>query len=118
MSRNKYNGSEKNQSFSLTQMKEFESEIWENTGLFNPEDMCGTWCNDLSLSLLIFKDHSLFKVAFLNVNTAGMVIPEVCPIEEDSKGHYFCSSSGKIRLTFDDISGMLGLDGFGRFFRY
>lgn len=118
MSRMKYNGPERNQHFSLSQMEEFESEMPEIPGLFNPEDMCGTWYNDLHLSVLIFKSHSLFKVAILTVDTAGMVIPEIAPLEKDSTSYFICCSLGKIRITFEDRLGRLDFECLGCFSRY
>lgn len=72
------------------------------------EDLCGVWQSvDYSPTLLIYKDHSLYKVAILNISVSGQVVPEICPIEGDQSGFHAYTSLGKSKLTFDNKTGRL-----------
>lgn len=77
MTRIEQNGSEKRQGFSLEEMVDFADQQTGNSEL-NMDDVCGCWqSKELSPSLLIYKDHSLYKIAILKINEYGQVIPEI-----------------------------------------
>lgn len=119
MNRIKYNGPVRKQKYLLDQIEELDGNLNndENPEFFKLEDVCGTWYNNLYLSIMIYKDHAAYKVAFLHIQE-GMVVPEISPIDNDSGGYYMINSYGKIRIYFDDMTGGIVLDSLGSFYRY
>mgnify|MGYP005933183281 CR=1 FL=1 len=87
----------------LNEIEGFENEY------FNPEDLCGSWyCKlDIFPSILIYKDHALYKVAILHTSLTGQVQPEICILDN----FMISCSLGVVRLSLSDnltlmLSGM------------
>ena len=83
MTRIEQNGSEKRQGFSLEEKVDFADQQTGNSEL-NMYDVCGCWrSRELSTSLLIYKDHSQYRIAILCINEYGEVIPEINALKEE-----------------------------------
>lgn len=83
MNRIKNNGNEKKQLFSLTEMEEYADQYVDHTHI-NLDDLCGCWQSvELSPTVLIFKDHRVYKFLFLFVDDLGQIVPDVHAIENN-----------------------------------
>lgn len=110
----KKNGKVMKQNRSLAEMAEFENPSIEYMDL---DKICGIWySNWLFLTLLIYKDHSVYKVAILQKGTEYIDV-EICPVEIDPKGWCITSSEGKTLLSYNPVDRSLNLMTFGIFYR-
>lgn len=95
--------------FSKEELDEIEE--FENAHI-NPEDLCGSWYCKMEIfpSILIFKDHSIYKVAILHTSLTGQVQPEICVLENLT----ISCSLGVIRLSLSDSFALM-LSGMGEY---
>ena len=99
MNRIQHNGNEKQQAFSLSEMEDFADQIGEIKEIENMDDLCGCWRSEqLSPTVLIFKDHKIYKFLFLHVDDLGQVIPVVHFLKEGRVQ----TADGEIMLSLGD----------------
>lgn len=113
MARIKNNGQVNRQRFSIAEMEDYGDQF--KTQGINLEDVCGCWYSkELCPTLLIYKDHNVFKIALLHVDELGQVQPETCTIHNDCEIH---TREGNVKILLDDNFYLLTLVGVGEYYK-
>lgn len=82
------------------------------------DDLCGVWLSmSFCPSLIIYKDHSVYKVAVINIDDAARAIPQICTLRLE-EGHYFVDFSGwPVELLYNAENDTLVLPPYGCYLR-
>lgn len=114
MARIKNNGQVNRQQFSISEMEDYGDQFNDYQNL-NLEDICGCWhSQELCPTLLVYKDHTAYKIALLHVDELGQVQPEVCTLQDNGA---IRTREGNVKLLLDENSYLLTLVGVGEYYK-
>ena len=83
----------------------------------NLDDLCGVWLSvNLCPSLIIYKDHCVYKVAIIHIGDAGQALPEVCTLHQKNEC-YFVDTLQPTELLYDDDNDLIVLSPYGNYVR-
>jgi hypothetical protein len=99
MTRINRNGRENRQGFSIAEMQDYADQQTGGDDELNMDDVCGCWqSEELSPTLLFYKDHKQYKVALLEINEYGQVIPKIYNVENNM----LLTNEGIAKISLDD----------------
>lgn len=99
MTRINRNGRENRQGFSIAEMQDYADQQTGGDDELNMDDVCGCWrSEELGPTLLFYKDHKQYKVALLEINEYGQVIPKIYNVENNM----LLTNEGIAKISLDD----------------